>query len=279
MKKIFISVLSLVFAVSSCSDDDSYDWSSYEPVVQDLSGPEVGYASGLAPLTYTVSARGGATYEWSVEGIGAQIEPFSSSEDGSGANITFDQSNDDVEVLVKVVETTAQGVSSEVAVLPVSLKKFKPRTIDEFVGTWTTYDAVIGTEDPFEYEVQIEKAGDTQLTIKAVEIDGLNYSCLYTGKYYGWAENIVAGHGGDGAVTINLDLQTGAVTMDYQKMGLTTWGTYWYEVTAGVWDGFTMSIDMDVLWYYAEGDLDEAEGFTYGSDNASFPTKLVKKVD
>lgn len=143
-------------------------------------------------------------------------------------------------------------MSSEVESLSVSLHKFKPRTIDEFIGTWSTNDG------DNEYSVEIEKTGESELTIKAFEKGGSLYSAIFAPTYIGWDEPIVAGHGNDGSIVLDVDLTTGVVTLQYQKMGLTTWGTYWYEAD-GVWDGFDMKISLVLDWFYAKGDLDNPQ--------------------
>jgi hypothetical protein len=271
MKKIFLIIVGLAFSIASCQKDADYDWGSYQTVVQDLSGPENGYASGLGYLTYKVSARGGATYEWSVSGIDATITPFNDKTRGVGADITFNQSDVDVTATVSVVETTAQGVASEPATLSVNLKKFKPRTIDEFVGTW---NVVYPWDETDIREVEVVKESDTQITINPVDVGGTDYSPFFTTDYEGWGEPIEVGHGTDGKITVDLNFQTGEATFKYHKNHLTNWGTYWYEAKTGVWDGFDMSMTLDVAWLYAEGDADAHTDDMLGG---TVPQYMVKK--
>ena len=51
---------------------EDYDFSAIDPVVRGLSGPAEFAASGLAAARYTVNARTGSTYAWTI--TGANVE-------------------------------------------------------------------------------------------------------------------------------------------------------------------------------------------------------------
>ena len=119
MKNIFkiLSILLLVAAVlGACKKSDveksqeAYDYNTIEPIIFSIAGPTITAASGLAPVTYMATPRGGSTYKWEVIGHGAAINVLNPS---YNAEITFDQSDDDKDVQVKCIETTSGGKVSE----------------------------------------------------------------------------------------------------------------------------------------------------------------------
>jgi len=245
MKKHIYKYLLVILSISTslfvgCDDDDGYDFDAIVPIVQDFSGPSEAFASGAGFVTYSVTGRGGSTFEYSVTGIEATIVK---SDDETSAQITFAQSDVNVEAVVSVVETTYGGVESTPAVINVSLNKFKPMAFEDFLGDWigTGYD---GYSLDFE---AVAGLGENELILKAVG----GIPALYPAIFIGWEETFQAGFGNDGDIVVQLDLETGGISMAEQYWGQTLPGPYDYWFSGdGLWDGFnqTMTINYGMLF-------------------------------
>ncbi len=244
-KNIFYSLgvlLAFALVFTSCDKEDDYDFDNYTPIiVGGVNGPAGGFASGLAPLTYSVVYRGGSTYNWSVSGIGATIEQG----DYPGiALITFDQSDVDVDAVVSVTETTMGGKTSDAITYDVALKKFKAMTIDEFLGGWT------GTENG-EAITLTAVAGPDNSSITFMPTDGL--PALMAPLFTGWGERFQAGFAPAGAITVYLDLNTGGAWME-DYWGQTLPGPYDYWISGdGLWSGVDRSLNIDYVLHWAPG--------------------------
>lgn len=244
-KSIFYSLsvlLAFALVFTSCTQEDDYDFNNYTPViVGGVDGPASGFASGLAPLTYSVVYRGGSTFAWSVTGIGATIV-----EGGlpSVALITFDQSNVDVDVTVSVTETTQGGKTSEAVTFTVGLKKFKAMTIAEFLGTWT------GTENGNPITLTAV-AGPNATSITFMPTAGL--PALMAPLFAGWGETFQPGFAPEGAITVDLDLNTGGASIEHY-WGQTLPGPYDYWISgSGLWSGVDKSLNLDYVLHWAPG--------------------------
>lgn len=233
-KSIFYSLsvlLALALVFTSCSKEDDYDFNNYTPViVGGVTGASSGFASGLAPLTYSVVYRGGSTYEWTVTGIGATITEGALP---SIALITFDQSDVDVNVTITVTETTQGGKTSEAVTKAVSLKKFKAMAIEEFLGSWT------GTENGVATTLTAVAGPDaTSITFKAA--NGL--PAIQAPIFIGWGETFQPGHDPNGDITLNLNLNTGDISFAHY-WGQTLPGPYDYWISgSGLWSGVDKSL-------------------------------------
>jgi len=248
-KSIFYSLsvlLAFALVFTSCEKEDAFDFDNYTPIiVGGVSGPASGYASGLAPLTYSVVYRGGSTYTWAVSGIGATIVPGAIP---SIANITFDQSDIDVGATITVTETTQGGKTSEAVTYAVALKKFKAMAIGEFLGSWT------GTENGNAITLTAI-AGPDATSIKFMPTAGL--PAIMSAKFAGWGESFQPGFGPEGAITVDLNLQTGAVSA-HHYWGQTLPGPYDYWFSAsGEWSGITRSINMTCYMQFDSDYVDD----------------------
>ncbi len=244
-KNIFYSLsvlLALALVFTSCTKEDDYDFNNYTPViVGGVTGPASGFASGLAPLTYSVVYRGGSTYAWSVTGIDATITAGALP---SIALITFAQSDVDVNATITVTETTQGGKTSEAVTKAVSLKKFKAMTRDEFLGDWT------GTEngDPITLTAV---AGPTATSITFMPTDGL--PALMAPLFTGWGERFQPEFAPAGAITVELDLNTGGASIEHY-WGQTLPGPYDYWISgSGLWSGVDKSLNLDYVLHWAPG--------------------------
>ena len=241
MKKIVFSLsalLTLALIFTSCEKEDSFDYDNYTPVILGgISGPAVGYASGLAPLTYSVTHRGGSTYNWSVSGIGASIEI--SEVNKNFAYITFDQSDNNVTATITVTETASGGKTSDPVSKVVELNKFSPLAIEGFYGTWS------GTDAGYENTITVAADGATTLTVG-------NFSAPMIEDW--WGEPIVAG----GPFVMNVNLGNGGIEIPRQYIYTTTYDgdEYTYEIMgSGIWDN-TGEVPILVISYdiYYPGD-------------------------
>lgn len=244
-KSIFYSLsvlLAFALVFTSCNKEDAYDFNNYTPViVGGVSGPTSGFASGLAPLTYSVVYRGGSTYSWTVSGIGATITQGALP---SIALITFDQSDVDVNATITVVETTQGGKTSEAVTYAVALKKFKAMAISEFLGTWT------GTENGNPITITAV-AGPNSSSITLMPTDGL--PALMAPLFTGWGERFQPGFAPEGAITIDLDLNTGGASIEHY-WGQTLPGPYDYWISGtGLWSGVDRSMNIDYVLHWAPG--------------------------
>jgi hypothetical protein len=244
-KSIFYSLsvlLAFALVFTSCNKEDDYDFNNYTPViVGGVTGPNSGFASGLAPLTYKVVYRGGSDYAWTVTGIGATIVKGALP---SIANITFAQSNVDVTATITVVETTQGGKVSEPVTYTVALKKFKAMAITEFYGTWT------GTEKGAPITLTaVAGPNATSITFKAS--GGL--PALMKPLFQGWGETFQPGFAPNGDITVDLNLNTGDASIKHY-WGQTLPGPYDYWISGtGLWSGVDKSITLDYVLHWAPG--------------------------
>src|SRR4030042_2083801 len=62
----FVISLGLIF-FNSCKDEDSFNWSTYEPLTPAVTGPSEIISVPTLTYTYTTTTvRGGSTYTWEV---------------------------------------------------------------------------------------------------------------------------------------------------------------------------------------------------------------------
>jgi hypothetical protein len=245
MKKIFYllgSLLLVLMVISGCKKSEvtkaseDYNYNGIKPIIFDLNGPAATAASGLAAVKYSCTPRGGSVFTWEVTGHGATITVGNPS---YTCEILFDQSNVDVTATVTVVETTSGGMKSEPKTMDVALAKFKPMTWDDFVGDWEGTETD-GDGNDHAVAFTISKGTDENTIVFPVDA-GL--PSLMKWLFEGWGETFQAGFGNEGRVIMQLDLLTGAVTIDCQYWGQTLPGPYDYWIDgSGTWEGFNQSM-------------------------------------
>ena len=245
----FILIITVVAVCCKKSDveksQNDYDYNTIEPIIYAVNGPTVTAASGLAPVTYEATPRGGSTYKWEVTGHGATINVH---EPSFTADILFAQSDVDKTVTVTCIETTAGGIVSPPFVLEVDLTKFKPMDFEEFIGTWT------GTEtdeagNTFEITVELT-AGPDEFSLIFPATDGIPalMSNLFANE---WGETFQSNIEPGGNITAYVNLQSGAITIPCQYIGQTLPGPWDYNFNGeGTWEGFnkTMTISYALQW-------------------------------
>lgn len=248
--KILASISFLVviaFMFSSCEKppieeaNEDYNYDEVIPKVLNFSGPTDLAASGLGSVEYSCLYRGGSTYTFTTEGHSATI----TIKEGNPnvAEVTWDQSDVNVEAKIMVTETTMGGKTSEPDTLNVSLSKFCPMTVSDFVGTWT------GTETgDCEHDITVDfEAGEAENTIVARAINGTPafLGCIFEG----WGETFQPGFGNEGDIILTIGLTDGSIDINLEYWGQTLPGPYDYQQNGGgTWSGCgdapTMSFDM-----------------------------------
>ncbi|MBW6499399.1 MAG: hypothetical protein K0B09_13495 [Bacteroidales bacterium] len=121
-KLIFPAILAIIAASATlfygCSEDE-YDFNAIEPIVQGMVGPlEV---RGGELITYRAVGRGGSTYAFTKTGAIEQLNPLPDEVHKIIAD--FDESFEDQEATLSVVETTMGGISSPPYQIDISVKK------------------------------------------------------------------------------------------------------------------------------------------------------------
>lgn len=254
MKNIFkilglLIIIAMVVAACKKSDveksQEDYDYNTIEPIVYSITGPTVTAASGLAPVTYLATPRGGSTYKWEVVGHGAKITPQNPS---FNADILFDQSDVDKDIQVICTETTSGGKVSDPYTLNVTITKFKPMTFDEFLGTWDCVETDEGG-NVFNFTLELT-AGPMENTLLFPVTDGTPalMSNLFANE---WGESFQANIAPGGNLYATVNLQSGAVDFICDYFGQTVPGPwdYWFS-GEGTWEGFnkTMTITYGLQW-------------------------------
>ena len=253
-KSIFFTILLLgvVTMFNSCTTppieaaQEAYDYNAITPkVLNGIQGTAVAFQTTSA--TYTINYyRGGSTWNWSAEGATVS----SVSEDTRTATITYPNAGT---AKIIVTETTAGGVTSDPAVLDVTVNAFCPWTADDYVGTWTGTETV-GTGDPANITVNISKVDDNTISIDA-SADGT--PGLLQSVYTGWGETFQAGFGLDGDIHLDLGLGDGTISLvTGAYWGQTLPGPYDYWYTgSGNWDGCTSSITLSFQMHWDQADF------------------------
>ncbi|MEN8224557.1 MAG: hypothetical protein ABFS05_04280 [Bacteroidota bacterium] len=249
--KILGLLLLVAMVVTACKKSDvvksqeDYDYNTIEPIIYAISGPAITAASGLAPVTYTATPRGGSSYSWEVIGHGASINVLDPSFE---AEITFDQSDVDKTVQVKCIETSASGKVSDPYIMSVDLTKFKPMTFDEFLGTWTGVETDEGGNT---YDITVELTAGPDENTLIFPVDGDGIPSLMSGLFLGWGEAFQTSIEPQGNIIATINLQSGAVDIFCQYIGQTLPGPWDYNFSGeGTWEGFnkSMTINFALQW-------------------------------
>ena len=248
--KILASISFLVviaFMFSACEKppiekaNEDYNFDNIVPKIFNFTGPTTLSASGLGYVEYSCLYRGGSTYSFTAEGHAATI----TIKEGcpNVAKVTWDQSDVDVTAKLFVVETTAGGKTSAPDTLEITLNKFCPMTIADFVGTWTGQE----TGDCSNAITVTFEAGTEANTIVARATSGIPafLGCIFTG----WGEVFQPGFGNEGDIILTIGLTDGTVTINLEYWGQTLPGPWDYQQNGGgTWSGCgaapTMSFDM-----------------------------------
>lgn len=272
MKKIFyiaVILLAGVFILNSCSEDDDYNWGSYQPViVGTINGPAAVAASGLIdyPVSYEMSyVRGGSSFEWTVTTYSGEGTPTVTLEEKDGcpgkvAKIVFPQRAALDTAYVSVVEVSSKGVSSEPKVKKIILNAFCPLTIDDFVGT---FDAVQtrSTGTIANYAVVITKDDDNTLRVNT-DVTGI--PGFLQNVFTAWGEHFVAGLGQEGDILMDWGIADGTLTLEKGAY----WGRtdydydYWY-VGSGNWSGCTNTMTVSFEMHYDDLNFNDGGNHSY----------------
>jgi len=233
---IFFKIASLVLATllfSSCEEtpmekaQNAYDASMVVPAVLSTTGPSL--ALQTKSYDFGVSYyRAGSTWNWTATDATVQ----SVSEDTRSAKVLFDKLPASGKAFVNVTETTVGGKTSDVKAIEVKVDPFCPVTINDLVGSWNIVET--GSYPRTTTAEVIAGTGANQIIVKAVAgIPG-----LLGGIFLDWGEAFQAAIAPGGDVTLDVNLDNGAVTVPFTYWGQTLPGPwdYWYFGT-GTWDG------------------------------------------
>jgi hypothetical protein len=191
MKKIVnISITALLvmgglvlLLTTGCEEEDDYNYKNIEPKVLELTGPSSPIATGVTSYPYDVPVRGGSTYEWEVQNLGAEIVKDSVVK--GRAHIKFDQTSDSTDVVITVTETTAGGktasLSDTITALP-----YCPMSLADWEGNYTEY--ADDASSPQTSEVTITTDPNDELF--GLIIEDFGFQSAWWGGYTGAKLNI-----------------------------------------------------------------------------------------
>lgn len=240
MKNRFLGILGIfvafIFLLSSCGLTDieqaaeDYNYNKIIPMIFDFTGPTTVSASGLAASTYSVAGRGGSTYTFTPVGYGATIVegdyPFI-------VDVTWNQSSVDTSALLLVTETTMGGLTSAADTLEITLKKFCPMDLADFLGTWSGTEEGDCDNDPITVTFVAGSAANTIVAEATAGIPAF-LGCVFTG----WTEVFQAGFGNEGDIILTIGLLDGTIDINQEYMGQTLPGPYDYDQNgSGTWSG------------------------------------------
>lgn len=256
MKKTLILITALATIIYGCAKEEEfvYDASSVVPVVQDFSGPSSATANGFGENEYSVRTRGGSSFAFSVVGTDATVTAVADAPHKS--NVVFAQSSVDLTAYVIVVETAANGKSSEADSIMVSLAAYCAFNPSDFAG---------GTASGVEPCWDLDFGGTVPIVVDGSNItfpaDASGNPTIFNGKYAGWGETFQAGFGNEGAVTGTMN-EDGTIEFAPQYIGQTLPGPYdyWFQAS-GSYDQCKKTITLQTWdWSY-----DEFASAWYGS--------------
>jgi len=177
---LVIGTMSLLF--TSCEEEDDYNYDNIEPKILGISGPTSVIASGVTVYTYDVPVRGGSTYEWEVQNLGATIEKDS---DVKGrAHITYDQTSDSTEVSLTVTETTQGGKTTSLTDT-IDALPYCPMDLTAWEGDYTE---VADDGNPQTSDVSITTDPNDELF--GLIIEDFGFQSVWWGEYTGAKLNI-----------------------------------------------------------------------------------------
>lgn len=243
MKKLFILIIALGSVLYGCSNEDDFDYdaNSVVPVVQGFTGPTAATANGFGENMYSVIGRGGASYAFTVEGASATItqdpdKPYK-------ATVIFAESAVDLSAYVFVVETAANGKSSEKDTVAVSLAAYCAFNSADLVGTTS------GVDDCGYNNDGTTSVGATSNNL-IINADGSGNPGLLTGLFAGWGETFQDGFGNDGDVHLVLN-EDGSIEIPYQYFGQTLPGPYDYWIQgSGSFDQCKKTMNINYQFSY-----------------------------
>jgi len=265
---VFLGAILLAIGFNSCEEENDYNWSTYAPVIEGgITGPTEVYASGLVASNYSINARGGSTFEWTLIGSTGTIV---NDDDNYSAAITWDPVSDTTYAMVTVVETTSGGVSSEPDTVEVTLYEFcalPNNIIDDLMGSFVGSDDDDGTwygplAQPFE--------------LTKVDEGSWSMTGLFFGKYDGWG-TLTDG----GSAVVNFTPVGPDLVIEYQYYLTNDEGAdwvYWIE-GEGTWSNCGANPQI-ILYYDIEwhDPADGSSGWMWGGDDPAYDCKAVIDV-
>jgi hypothetical protein len=216
MKKlnyIFI-VLSLgLVSLSSCKDDDGYDWGNYKPSLYGVSATTEVIANTNLTYEYSiVGIRGGSTYTWTViEGSDMVAITAQTGMNYYKATLSIlQESSVQKTAKITVYETTGAGVKCDPDTIDVTIQPYVAVALNNFCGAYTeTNDE--GSDGIYTAPVTIARDEDDEYF--GLVITGVLGTDWWFGVHYGVLK--VKFYGVDNSVTFDKQ-DTG---IDYSSYG------------------------------------------------------------
>jgi hypothetical protein len=216
--------------------NEAYDFSKIVPIIKVIEGPASAPAHGQLdfPFIYTVPARGGSTFAWSLVDtkyggtiIVDPVRPFI-------AKIVYNQSDVDTAAIIRVVETSMGGIASEPKELNVKLTKFCPYNMNPFVGN------LVGTSSA---------NANPMIGAKTNNLNELKITGLAGFIQSSWGENWVVG---DGSCVLKFSCGE-VVTLERTKLGETDYPDTYFIEGSGTIDPVNNSITLTFKVFYTGG--------------------------
>jgi len=209
----------------------------------------------LEAFEYKVAYRSGSSFSFTTVGYGATIEVPDTAYPNK-VLVTWNQSSVDTFAYLVCVETSVSGLVSDPDSLGVTLKKFCPWTMDDFVGIWTgietgdsdttlTLSFIHNTED-----------GNQVLRVKAMADTnaqgGVYVPPFLSRLFVAWGERFIAGQGNEGDVLLHINLTDGKITIENDLWGESLPGrNHYWTGGSGTWCGCTDSIQLNFEMYWS----------------------------
>ncbi len=243
LKYKYIIALFVSALLSGCFAEEEFDYnySSFVPRVQNMSGPSAAIANGFGESKYSVLTRGGSTYAWTVTGATATV----TNDAPNIVTIVFAESAVPLTATVSVVETAANGNASDPAEISVELAAYCPLNTAVYVGTAAT--------------VSDSRSYTTGVTLVADGASGLILDGVMDAQVIGsWGETYDAGVGNEGSLKITLNAD-GTVVIPNQHFGTTENGAWEYWMRgSGTYDQCNKTLTLS----YTFGGPDQDDYYT-----------------
>jgi hypothetical protein len=216
----YILGLLIVGSLTGCFDDDfdfDYNPNAAAPIVQGFIGPADASANNVTEYEYNVAPRGGSTYAFTVVGATtASITPVTGRP--NAVDIIFSESPVDLDAYVTVVETAANGKSSAVDSVSVTVSAYCSYNAQTLIGNLPGMDGRNGAD--YVSQAVVSSGGSDAL----FGITGLAFEWMF--DY--WGETITSSE----VVNMELDPLGLFITIPEQDYLTTLWNgaPYSYKI-------------------------------------------------
>jgi len=255
MNGIVLILILTVAVAGGCKKNKDSKPKEIIPKVLDFRGPTVVTASGLEAFEYKVAYRGGSSFSFTIVGYGATIEVPDTAYPNK-VLVTWNQSSVDTFAYLVCVETSVSGLVSDPDSLGVTLKKFCPWTMDDFVGIWTGIETGDSDTTLTLSFIHNPEDGNQVLRVKAMADTnaqgGVYVPPFLSRLFVAWGERFIAGQGNEGDVLLHINLTDGKITIENDLWGESLPGrNHYWTGGSGTWCGCTDSIQLNFEMYWS----------------------------